>query len=113
MTTKQEPPAVAILSARIAIKNTHHQAITTKFIGPTNCRGSRVKATCQAGSVTIGWDDALDINENHDAAARALAEKFGWEGDWVGGGHPIGHGNVYVCVQRSCRLPGESEAKSV
>lgn len=29
------------------------QAIVTKFLGPTNYRGSRVKATCQAGSVTI------------------------------------------------------------
>lgn len=29
--------------------------IKTKFIGPTNYRGARIKATCQAGSITIPY----------------------------------------------------------
>jgi len=72
------------------------QAIETKYLGPTNFRGSRVKATTQAGNVTIGWDDSLEIDENHDKAARALASKYGWKGRLVGGGSPSGQGNVYV-----------------
>jgi hypothetical protein len=54
------------------------QAIVTKYLGPTNHRGSRVKATAQAGSITIHWDDALDVSANHARAALALAKKFGW-----------------------------------
>ncbi len=79
------------------------QAIVTKFLGPTNNRGARVKATCQAGSVTVSWDDALDSDDNHDAAARQLAGKLGWMSDMygnlVGGGLPDGTGNCYVFVK--------------
>ncbi len=73
------------------------QAIETKYIGPTNFRGARVKARAQAGSITIPWDDALDVDANHDAAARAFAEKYGWQGSWYGGAKADGTGNVYVC----------------
>ena len=72
------------------------QAIVTKYLRPTDCRGSRVKATAQAGSVTVEWDDALDADENHGRAAAALARKFGWKGRLIGGGLPSGTGNVYV-----------------
>jgi len=74
------------------------QAITTKYIGPTDHRGSRVKATAQAGSIVVGWDDALDSDDNHTAAARALARKYGWSGLLVGGGAPDGRGNCYVLL---------------
>lgn len=73
-----------------------YQAIVTKFFGPTNTRGSRIKATAQAGSVTVSYDYALNSDENHAAAAQALAEKFGWFGAWHEGGAPDGRGNVYV-----------------
>lgn len=80
------------------------QAITTRYLGPTNYRGSRVKATAQAGSLTIGWDDALDVEHNHDAAAKALRAKLGWDKDcypkMVRGALPDGRGNVYVFVQK-------------
>jgi hypothetical protein len=72
------------------------QAITTKFLGPTNFRGSRVKATCQAKSITVSWDHALDTNENHREAALSLATLLGWSGTWEAGGLPDGTGNVYV-----------------
>jgi len=61
------------------------QAITTKFLPPTNVRGSRVKATAQAGSVTLHWDHALNPDGNHRAAAEAFARKFGWHGEWIPG----------------------------
>jgi hypothetical protein len=37
------------------------QAITTKFIGPTNHRGSRISVRCQAKRIVVGWDHALDM----------------------------------------------------
>ncbi len=73
------------------------QAIYTKFLGPTNSRGSRVKAFADAGSVTVSWNHALNATENHRAAAMALAAKFGWSGTWVGGGGV--NGDVYVNVE--------------
>jgi hypothetical protein len=72
------------------------QAITTKFIGPTNTKGSRIKATCQAASLTVNSDYALSIEQNHAAAAKALADKMGWRGDWYQGGIP-GSGFAFVC----------------
>jgi hypothetical protein len=73
------------------------QSISTRYMGPTNTRGSRVKAKSSSGlSLTLGWNDALDINENHTGAARALAVKLGWAGRWVAGGGSDGCGNVYV-----------------
>lgn len=76
------------------------QAIVTKYHGPTNRRGSRVSATAAAGRVYLEWDDALSSDANHDAAAKALAEKMGWLGDRYGrlvSGHlPDGVSNVHV-----------------
>jgi hypothetical protein len=85
------------------------QAITTRFLGPTNHRGSRVKARCQAGSLFWSWDHAHDPEQNHDDAANALARKLGWIGpdsDWflVGGGLPDGTGNAYVLVRSTGKV---------
>ncbi len=74
------------------------QAIVTKFIGPTNVRGSRVKATAAAGSVILQWDHSLNSEDNHAAAAKALANKMGWHGEWFDGGMPGNSGNCYVCA---------------
>ena len=49
------------------------QAIVTKYIGAGNTRGSRVKATAWAGSVTIPYDTRLSSAEAHAEAAKALA----------------------------------------
>ena len=72
------------------------QAIVTKYLGPTNTRGSRVKATASAGSVTIEWDDAINTEANHNRAAMLLAYKYKWAGDYIGGGLPNGD-CVFVC----------------
>ncbi len=55
------------------------QAIQTKYLGPTNFRGSRVKAMAQSGSVTVGWNDAYDTDDNHRNAALTLAKRLGWD----------------------------------
>jgi hypothetical protein len=61
------------------------QAIQTKFLGPTNTRGDRIKAVCAAGSITLSWDFGLNTEANHVAAARALQAKFNWEFELVTG----------------------------
>jgi hypothetical protein len=72
-----------------------YQAIQTKFLGPTNFRGARVKATADAGSITLSWDYGLGVEGNHRAAAVALANHYGWPTDMVGGGLP-GGGYAFV-----------------
>ena len=72
------------------------QAIVTKYFGPSNVRGSRIKATASAGSVTIGYDHSLNIEDVHLKAAQALADKLGWKGKMVQGGMPDGNGYVFV-----------------
>ncbi len=62
-----------------------YQAITTKYLGPTNIRGARVKATASAGSVTLSWDHARNSEANHTIAAHTLASKLDWHGTWHGG----------------------------
>lgn len=74
------------------------QAIVVKYIGPTDARGSSVKASCQAGSVTLDWNDALNANSNHAAAVEALVTKLAWDGDWYGGGSPDGQMSCWVRV---------------
>lgn len=77
----------------------HVQAITTKFYGPTNTRGSRIIARASSGRVTWEYDHALNTDQNHDRAAQKLANKFGWGGRWYSGGAPDHSGNVYVCAK--------------
>lgn len=74
------------------------QAITVKYFGPTNTKGSRFKAECDAGSMYVSYDYALNIEDNYMQAARALIRKLGWDdgrGDWFGGQTKSG---VYVFV---------------
>lgn len=52
------------------------QAIQTKFLGPTNTKGSRIRATCWLTSVTVEWDYSLSVEENHKAAIDALVDKL-------------------------------------
>lgn len=70
------------------------QAILTKYFGPTNSRGSRIKAQCAAGSITIGYPHELSGMACHAKAAKALVEKLGWDhhhyGDLMGGQLPNG-----------------------
>ncbi len=79
------------------------QGIITKYLPVTNHRGSRIKAAAAAGSITVPYDHALNIENNHYAAAEALANKFGWLANgWelVQGGSPDGSGYVFVQIPR-------------
>ncbi|MBD9542229.1 hypothetical protein IB276_22550 [Ensifer sp. ENS04] len=78
-------------------------AIKTKFLGPTNTRGSRIKAeACDKGpfahakrQVVLSWDHSMDAQGNHAAAAKALATKLEWDGEW----HIADGGDVYIFVR--------------
>lgn len=51
-------------------------AIHTKYIGPTNTRGSRIKAYTNGGlSVTIAYPYALSYENCHFEAVKALVSK--------------------------------------
>lgn len=52
------------------------QTILTKFLGPTNTKGSRIKATCWLTSATMPWDHSASVEENHMAAIEALVCKL-------------------------------------
>ena len=66
------------------------QAIQTKYFGPSNVRGSRIKATCAAGSITIPYPHELSGQAVHRKAAEALVVKLGWDGQLLGGCLPDG-----------------------
>lgn len=78
------------------VRQSHRQGIQTKYLGPTNARGARVKVWAQAGSMIVSWDHALNPEDNHAAAARAYAERWGWTGRWIGGATPDGTGYLFV-----------------
>lgn len=91
------------------------QAIVTKYINPTNTKGARIKATCDAGSITIPFEYAGTEEQTHAAAAMALVRKLGWEnhggasdrgnGAWTVGSLPGQTGYCFVLVQVAAYKP--------
>jgi len=71
------------------------KSITTKYIGPSNTKRSRIKATDGDNSVTLSYDDSLSSDENHRVAAKSLCNKLGRFGMYVGG--HTKDGMVWVC----------------
>ena len=77
------------------------QAIETRYIGPSNVKGARIVARCDAKRIIVGWDHSLNSEDNHRAAARKLILQLGWHGRWVSGAIPsLPSGYVHVNVQR-------------
>lgn len=62
------------------------KAIITKYLGPTDRRGSRIKATDGDSSITVPLDSADSSEISHAKAAEALCRKLGWTGRYIGGG---------------------------
>ena len=53
------------------------QALTIRYLGPTNTLGSRFKVTASAGSKTYAYDYALNVGGNVLAVAMEYAgDKF-------------------------------------
>lgn len=55
------------------------QAITTRFIPASNYRGSRIKATCERGSITVSADSEYSRENLHWQAVKALVQRFAAE----------------------------------
>ena len=74
------------------------QAIINKYLGPTNHRGSRIKATCYSGTITIGFDHELSGEAAHKKAAMALIERLKWSAPsgLTVGATPSGNGYVFI-----------------
>jgi hypothetical protein len=74
------------------------QAIQCKYLSATNSKGSRIKASCASGSITISYPHELSGQAVFRAAADALVIKMQWQnmvGDLLGGQLPD---NSYVFV---------------
>lgn len=68
-----------------------YQAIQVKYLGPTDTLGSRMKATARGGSVTVGYNPALNSQQNAETAMLALVSKLGWDkyqATWQAGSLP-------------------------
>lgn len=75
------------------------QTITVKYLGPTNTKPSRLKATASNGmSVTVQYQDPDETNEwqGYNRAARTLRDKLGWTGAMVSGSLGCGSDRVYI-----------------
>lgn len=78
--------------------------IYTEWKGPTNSLGSRVVAythshvTDRKERVTVQWDYSLGIEGNHNAAAKKLVEKLGWDGEWSR--HDASNGGGYIFIRK-------------
>lgn len=87
------------------------QAVITKYIGPTNTRGARIKIDSWYGSKTYPYD--YNSNEAHDVAFGEWLEdinakmrlehpdsQLAQEGQWFKkvsrGAHPSGTGYVFI-----------------
>jgi hypothetical protein len=82
------------------VRHSHRQAISTRYLGPTNHRGARIKVTAEAGALTVSWDHSLNVDENHAKAAKAFADRWDWGGVWIGSPSPDGKGYVFVNLPR-------------
>lgn len=81
-----------------SIRNTFAcQAISTRYLSPTNTRGARIVASAEAGRKIYDWNHELDVYANHAAAALKFAQAWGWEGEYVGGGTAEGYCFCKIC----------------
>jgi hypothetical protein len=72
------------------------KAISTKYMGPTDQRGSRIKAyDSDNNQVTISYPHELSGEDVYRKAAEALRDKMGWTGELIGGGTKDGYVFVF------------------
>lgn len=76
------------------------KAITTKYHGPTNLRGSRVSAFDGDNRIFVSFDYAS--HDPHRDAALALCRKLNWTGKLISGGTK--EGNVFVFLPHDLML---------
>jgi hypothetical protein len=74
------------------------QAITTRYRGPTDTKGSSIRASCDGGSASVSYDSAFDTDANHYAAVKKLCDKLGWDAARFFGGNLPAGGVAWVPV---------------
>ena len=74
-----------------------YRAITIKYLGPTNSRGARVKASAGGtqGKVTLPFSHDLSMEQNVAAAVDELLLCYGWDNPYALGALSDG---TYVAV---------------
>lgn len=79
------------------------KAIQTKYLGATNCRPSRIKATAEGVSAVVYTVDELEdsgagsLQSAHVLAAHAFAARYNWHLKLASGVLPSGdHCHVFV-----------------
>lgn len=94
------------------------QTITTKYLGPTSHKGSRIAATSSSGiRVIIPWDEGLNDRDNHKEALKTLLKKVGdgWGLCWVGG-RTRDNSVIWVdssLVEQACEATKEHELRDL
>jgi hypothetical protein len=91
------------------VQLSHRAGIRTRYYGPGNVRGSRITAwraddpspRADSMSVTVSWDYALGIAENHAAAIEQYiaghnAAGHDWSGRWIVGAGDDGYFAVWA-----------------
>ncbi len=80
------------------------QAITTKYLGPTNHKGARIRATTASGqALTLEVNHSYSDGRCHAEAALALCKRLGWSGELISGGTRAGfvfvftNGDRHIC----------------
>lgn len=74
--------------------------IVTRFLGPTNHRGSRVAVSDNyhgdVRRIYVSWDHALNPAQNHAAAARAWLAKYNPDAELAMPGIDCGKGYAWT-----------------
>ena len=66
------------------------QAIIIKILGATNTKGTRIKASAKASSVTVLFDYSAGHEQRIRKAVDALLNKLEWNGEYIIGHLPSG-----------------------
>lgn len=84
----------------MTIYNGSYATITTRYFGPTNTRGAKIVAKCQAGRASIPYPHEARHEEVHILAVRALLQKLklDWGPDFVIG--TLDKGYVFTPVKK-------------
>lgn len=81
------------------------QTIACKYLGPTNFKGSRVKATATNGeSITVAYQYELGFEGTCCEVATDLKNKLGWSGVMYGG--HTRDGMVFVFANNLYKIEG-------
>lgn len=75
--------------------------IKTKYIEPTNTRGSRIKASANGFTVTISYDYSLSDVHVHFKAVEALIEKHDLDWDVSNMGYGSDNEGYYFTFKHS------------